>query len=195
MSAKTGKKRKLSKLEKLDVVVAERLEPVRKSFPVRVIGPAADLGDQPPLYAITGGVIAAGAVTRDWRLVGAGARMMAAHVAATAAKTILKLSIDRTRPPAAANGHYEMREGRRYEPAYNSFPSGHTASSIAVARALGRSYPRQHEAALAAAGTIATLQVARGKHFLGDVIAGVALGLVAEKAVDLILRRFRSRQR
>lgn len=194
MPSKKNSKRKLSSLERLDIAIADRLEPVRKSTPVRIIGPVAELGDQPPLYAITGGVIAAGAATRDWYLVRAGARLLAAHVAATTLKTIFKLSIDRTRPPAAERGDYEMQKGRRYQPAYNSFPSGHTASSIAVARALGRDYPGQHEAALAAAGGIATLQVVRGKHFLGDVIAGAALGLAAEKVVDLIFRRLPARQ-
>jgi membrane-associated phospholipid phosphatase len=194
MSSKAkGKRRELNELEKVDVSVAKRLEPVRKSTAVRLIGPVAELGDQPPLYAMTGGVIAAGLAERDWSMVRTGARMMAAHAAATTLKSLLKFSIDRTRPPAAANGHYELREGKRFEPAFNSFPSGHTASSVAVARALGRDHPELHEAALAAASTVATLQVVRGKHFVSDIAAGAALGLLAEKAVDLIFRRFPAR--
>ena len=186
--------RKLSPVEQADLEVAERLAPLHDSLPIRAIGPVAELGDQPPLYALTGGVIAAGVAKRDWRLTHCGARMMAAHVAATVFKTILKRCVDRTRPARIAkDGAYKLGKGRRYETEYNSFPSGHTASSVAVARALGREYPGQHGAALAAAGTIAGLQIIRSKHFPSDIVAGAAIGLAAEKAVELIFRRFPAR--
>ena len=183
--------RKLSRVEQADLEVAERLNPFQDSLPVRAVGPIAEIGDQPPLYALTGGVMAAGLATRDWHLTHCGARMMAAHVAATVLKTILKRCVDRTRPSRISkDSAYKLGKGRRYESDYNSFPSGHTASSIAVARALGRAYPELHGAALAAAGGIAGLQVIRSKHFPSDIVAGAAIGLTAEKAVELIFRRF-----
>ena len=186
--------RKLSRIEQADLEVAEHLAPFQNSFPVRTLGPVAEMGDQPPLYAMTGGVIAAGLAMRDWRLTHSGARLMAAHVAATVLKTVLKRCVDRTRPARIAkDGVYKLGKGQRYETEYNSFPSGHTASSVAVARALGREYPGPNGAALAAAGGIAGLQVLRSKHFPSDIVAGAAIGLAAEKAVDLIFRRFPAR--
>lgn len=183
--------RKLSRVEQADLEVAEHLAPFHDSLPVRALGPIAEIGDQPPLYALAGGVIAAGLARRDWRLTHTGARLMAAHVAATVLKTILKRCVDRTRPARIAkDGTYKMGKGRRYETEYNSFPSGHTASSIAVARALGREYSELRGPALAAAGGIAGLQVIRSKHFPSDIVAGAAIGLAAEKAVDLMFRRF-----
>ena len=183
--------RKLSGVEQADLEVAEHLAPIHDSLPVRALGPIAEIGDQPPLYALTGGVIAAGLARRDWRLTHSGARLMAAHVAATVLKTILKRCVDRTRPARIAqDGDYKLGKGRRDESDYNSFPSGHTASSVAVARAFGRAYPQLNGAALAAAGGIAGLQVIRSKHFPSDIVAGAAIGLAAEKAVDLIFRRF-----
>lgn len=194
MASNSKKKRKPTRLERADIRVADALEPVRKSAPVRIVGPVAQIGDQPPLYALTGGVMAAGLAMRDWPLVRTGARMMAAHAVATTIKTIGKISVDRTRPPAAEDGRYAMRKGQRFESEYNSFPSGHAASSIAVARALGRDHPEQHGLALAAAGGIAALQVLRGKHFLSDIAAGAVVGLLAEKALDLVIRRFPARE-
>jgi membrane-associated phospholipid phosphatase len=186
--------RKLTAVEQADLEVAEHLAPFHDSLPVRAVGPIAEMGDQPPLYALTGGVILAGIATRDWRLTHGGARMMAAHVAATVLKTILKRCVDRTRPARIAkDGAYKLGKGRRYETEYNSFPSGHTASSVAVAQALGRAYPGLSGAALGAAGTIAGLQVIRSKHFPSDIVAGAAIGLAAEKAVDLIFRHFPAR--
>ena len=186
--------KKLSPIEQADLKVAEQFAPFHDSLPVRLVGPIAEIGDQPPLYAITGGVIAAGLAERDWRLTHCGARMMAAHVAATVLKTIVKRCVDRTRPARIAkDGAYKLGKGRRYDSEYNSFPSGHTASSVAVARALGREYAGTNGAALGAAGSIAGLQIIRSKHFPSDIVAGAAIGLAAEKAVDLIFRRFPAR--
>ena len=105
-------------------------------------------------------------------------------------KNVVKRSVDRTRPKRIADsGQYESGKGRRFDTEFNSFPSGHTASSIAVARALGREYPGQHGAAFGFASAVAALQVVRGKHFISDVLAGAAIGLAVEAAVDALFRR------
>ena len=178
-------------VERADLAVAEALAPIRKSAAVKTAGPVAELGDQPPLYAISGAVIAAGLVMDDPRTMRAGARMMAAHAFATFMKGFLKRCIDRTRPwMVAEKGTYVRGKGRHYDGDYNSFPSGHTASSIAVARAVGREYPGLREGSLAAAGSIAILQVIRSKHFATDIAAGAAIGLLAEQAVHALFLTF-----
>ena len=63
------------------------------------------------------------------------------------------------------------------------FPSGHTAGTFAVARALGRAYPEHGAKAVAAAGLIALAQVVGRKHYFTDVVAGLAVGLAAEALV------------
>jgi undecaprenyl-diphosphatase len=157
---------------------------------VKAIGAASEIGDQPPLYAICGAIIAAGLVLDDPRTLRAGARMMAAHVVAIVLKSAFKHSIDRTRPDLIAEGRYKLGKGERDEHDFNSFPSGHTASSIAVARAVGREYPGLHGAALATASAVAVTQVVRSAHYVSDIVAGAAVGLVAEKAIDAAFRRF-----
>ncbi|HVM38398.1 MAG TPA: phosphatase PAP2 family protein [Sphingomicrobium sp.] len=178
-------------IERGDIAVAEALTPVSEQPAVQLAGRAGELGDQPPLYMLSGGVIAAGLATGDARTLRAGARMLAAHAIATMIKNLLKRSVDRTRPSLIAeNDQYESGKGTRFDTEFNSFPSGHTASSVAVARALGREYPGQHHMALALASGIAGLQVVRGKHYLSDVAAGMAIGIAAEAAVDALFRRF-----
>jgi membrane-associated phospholipid phosphatase len=178
-------------IERGDIAVAEALTPVSQERAVKLVGKVGELGDQPPLYMLSGGVIAAGLATGDGRTLRAGARMLAAHALATMIKNVLKRSVDRTRPNLIAErGQYQSGKGTRFDTEYNSFPSGHTASSIAVARSLGREYPGQHGTSLALASTIAGLQVVRGKHYLSDVAAGVAIGFAAEAAVDGLFRRF-----
>jgi membrane-associated phospholipid phosphatase len=180
-----------SPVEKTDIAVAETFGPVRDNPAVKSMGVASELGDQPPLYALAGGVIVAGLALNDARTLRAGSRMLAAHVVAITLKNLLKRCIDRTRPNMISDsGQYEMGRGRRFEHRFNSFPSGHTASSVAVARGLGREYPGQHGAALGIASTIAVTQVVRSTHFISDILAGAAVGLGAEALVHLGFKRF-----
>ena len=179
-----------SEVEKADSAVAKAFSPVRKAKAVRLLGAVSDVGDQPPLYAISTGVLAAGLATGDRSTARAGLRMIAAHFLAIRIKNLGKHLVDRTRPSLIPEeGRYEMRKGERYESDYNSFPSGHTASSVAVARAMGREFPVLHGGALAAASTIAVAQVIRSKHYVSDLVAGAAIGLVAELLVDRWLRK------
>lgn len=178
------------KVEQQDVELARLVVPLRNSSAVKAVGPIAELMDQPPLYALCGAVIAAGMGRGDARLLRAGARMLAAHALAIMAKNFFKRSVDRTRPARlATKGSYERGPGKRFESAYNSFPSGHTASAVAVSRAFGREYPGMAGPALAGASLLSALQLIRSKHFATDIVAGASLGLIAEGLVDQAFRR------
>jgi membrane-associated phospholipid phosphatase len=69
---------------------------------------------------------------------------------------------------------------------WHSFPSGHTAGSVAVARAVGRVYPEARAAAYGGAAAIALIQIPRGAHYPADVAAGTAVGIIAETAVNAV---------
>jgi membrane-associated phospholipid phosphatase len=177
-------------VEKADLAIAEAFTPIRKRRGVKAIGQASEIGDQPPLYVIAGAVFGTGLALGDRRSAKAGLRMLASHFIAIRIKNAAKHLIDRTRPNLIPEeGRYQVRKGERFDTDYNSFPSGHTASSVAVARAVGREYPSQHGAALALAGAIAGAQVVRSKHYASDLAAGALVGLVAEKIADLWLRQ------
>jgi undecaprenyl-diphosphatase len=59
-----------------------------------------------------------------------------------------------------------------------SFPSGHSITAFAVAVTLGLFYPFLKPCLLALAFLIAASRIILGMHFLSDVIAGSALGVV-----------------
>ncbi|MDP1028258.1 phosphatase PAP2 family protein [Sphingomonas sp. KR1UV-12] len=156
---------------------------------VRLSGKASEVADQPPLIALSTATILMGAVLRRPAVARAGVRMLASHLIATAAKTVLKTSIDRTRPARA------LREGHRVgkgtggdDPSLNSFPSGHTAGAVAVAQAVATEDPLAGLPLQAAAVAIAALQPSRGKHYLSDVIAGAAIGWAAERLARPLVR-------
>lgn len=182
-------------IEHADQRVAKSLAAFRDTLPVRAAGQLSELADQPPLIVLSITTIAAGLFAHDRRLARAGTRMLAAHLLATAFKAVVKKSVDRTRPAVAERTGYKRGKGRVDAGPLNSFPSGHTAGAFAVARAIGRDYPQAAAPALALATTVALVLIPRGKHYPSDVVAGVAIGLVAEAFVDRVTRSATQRVR
>ena len=177
-------------VEQADAVVADLFLPQAGRGIVRALGSVSDLSDQEPLYAAAGAIIVTGLVMRDERTIRAGTHMLAAHLLATAIRGMVKHAVDRTRPKVAAERGYEFRsDGDRNSQEFNSFPSGHTAGAVAVARAIGRYYPSARLPALGIAGAASLAQVARSRHYLSDIAAGAAVAIVGEAVIALVVRR------
>jgi undecaprenyl-diphosphatase len=173
-------------LRDLDAGVEKAVKPYRREWPVRALGVYGKVGDQPPLLALSGGVLALGLLRADARLAKAGANMIAAHLLATGIKNFLKHRIDRNRPRNADGAaDNEAKPGDSRAKAKTSFPSGHSAGAIAVARAFGREYPGYRPAAMGGAGLVAVSQIARSAHFATDVLAGAVIGWSSEAIVNL----------
>jgi len=162
----------------------------RNATPVRFAGFIGEIADQPQLITASIGTMAAGLIVRRPDLIRGGARMLLAHLVATAAKTVIKRSFDRTRPEKALHdGHHRFEPGDSHDHELNSFPSGHTAGAVAVARAAAREIDGIAAPAALSAGAIAALQPATGHHYLSDVIVGGAIGLAAEFVVDVFFEK------
>jgi membrane-associated phospholipid phosphatase len=71
----------------------------------------------------------------------------------------------------------------------NAFPSGHTAGAVAVAQAVAHEAPGAAGSLRLAAGAAGALQVPRGAHYLTDVIAGAAVGWLAERIAGVAMKR------
>lgn len=173
----------------IDHKVHEAAEQTRSSGVVKVIGTLSEIGDQPQLRLLCGGMIAAGLLRGDPRLLAAGARMLVAHEVATAVKSAIKRRIDRKRPRSANFKHEKKpRPGRRTDKEESSFPSGHSAGATAVAMAFSAAYPEHRTAATLAAGAVAIAQIPRCAHYPTDVGAGMAIGAASSGATTLMLR-------
>ena len=171
-------------LLELDQKIHDIAEPYADRLLMRLLDRIGKVGDQPPMLSLSGAVLAAGLLSERPRMMFAGTRMIAAHLIATAAKHVVKRRIDRERPGPRLDGKApHPRPGDQDTKRMTGFPSGHTAGTIAVARAFGRAYPEHAAKAAGAAGLIAVAQVAGRKHYLTDVLAGIAIGLAAEAAV------------
>ena len=174
-----------SKVEEADIALGARLAGQRDHPVVRGLGTMSEIGDQPPLLALSGAVLAYGVLAGDRRAAEAGVRMMGSLILATWIKTGFKHLVSRTRPNVLLDdGQYELDAFGPDEGSWQSFPSGHTAGSVAVARALGRAYPQARTAAYAGAAAVALIQIPRGAHYPADVAGGAVVGLVAEAVID-----------
>ena len=105
---------------------------------------------------------------------------------AAAVGVILFLNIKRAinrRRPSALEPHCWAR---LLPPDQFSFPSGHTITAFAIALPLGLYYPTLLSGLIFCACSIALSRILLGLHFLTDVIAGCAIGLLAGYAAYLI---------
>jgi membrane-associated phospholipid phosphatase len=157
---------------------------------VKATGVLAELGDQPQMIATSIGTAVIGLATKRPDLVRGGLRMLAAHLTATAMKSAIKHSVNRARPEKAiADGKPTFERGDSHDHELNSFPSGHTAGAVAVARAASRDIDGAATPAALAAGAIAAAQPANGSHYLSDLVVGAAVGLIAEALVSAVFDR------
>lgn len=172
----------------LDHTVHETAEDHRKNPVVRAMAWLSQIGDQPQLRLLSGGLIVAGLARSDARMAAAGARMLLAHELATACKSFIKHRVDRKRPRSAGSrGQEQPHAGHSHAKEDNSFPSGHSAGATAVACAFAAVYPQHGNAARLAAGAVALAQIPRCAHYPTDVAAGIAIGVAADAAVGLAL--------
>jgi len=168
----------------IDQKIHDIARPYADLPPMRLLERIGKAGDQPPMLSLSATVLALGLLSERPRMMFAGTRMVAAHLIATAAKHVVKRRIDRERPAPRADGKApHPRRGKDDSKRMTGFPSGHTAGTIAVARAFGRAYPEHSAKAVGAAGLIALAQVTGRKHYLTDVLAGLAIGLAGEAAL------------
>lgn len=176
-------------IEETDIAMAEAAARVRRNPVVEALGDASEMADQPPLIALSAALLVGGLVVRRPTMAKAGARMLAAHLLATGMKTVVKRSVDRTRPHVLADeARYELRKGKSRHPRYNSFPSGHTAGAVAVAEGLARTVPAAAWPSRIWAAAIAVIQIPRCKHYISDIAAGAVVGWAADRMVRMAER-------
>jgi hypothetical protein len=89
--------------------------------------------------------------------------------------------------------HFVKQQEHRLRPngsAYNSFPSGHTASAFAAAEFLKQEYkdvsPRYGYAGYFVASATGTLRMYNNKHWFSDVVAGAGFGIASTKISYLV---------
>lgn len=181
--------RSLHPAEKVDIKVAKAAAAEAGSATDELLC-FGELGDQPPMAAASGMMIACGIAFRDRRMARTGCRMMAALGLATLIKSAVKNNIDRTRPGEVIdNRRYRLHAGESEDGNMRSLPSGHSAGAAAVFRAAAREYPAARAPLMGGAFAIAAAQLPSRNHFLTDIAAGFTIGLLSEWIVSAAVGR------
>lgn len=170
--------------------VTHALAKRREETPLKVVGFLAEAADQPQLITACVATIGAGLLTRRPQLIRGGTRMLAAHLVATGMKMLVKQQVDRSRPKKTLkDGKATLEQGHSDDHELNSFPSGHTAGAVAVARAASHEIDGAAVPATLATAAVAAAQAPTGNHYLTDVVAGAAIGWAAEALVGAVFDR------
>jgi membrane-associated phospholipid phosphatase len=137
---------------------------------------------QPEVYGtVTAGILTAGLITHNPRLIRTGTRVAGALVVAAGVSNSIKLLAGRTRPDAPVLDNdaddFAMFSG------HASWPSGHTSMAFAFATALGDELhqPVARYGLLAAATAVGWSRINDNRHWLSDVAAGAVVGITSAK--------------
>jgi len=135
----------------------------------------ARLGSGAVLAGLSLLLLVLGRLHRQAGIFAAGWQGLIAHGAAALLTQVLKHTIGRPRPRMTHGGGFEF--GPSFDSGLDSFPSGHSAASFAVATVLARHFPRLRWVVFPAAALIACSRIWRGSHFPTDVMTGVVIGV------------------
>ena len=157
----------------------ENQEQMRDNLDEYLDGPSDFGNSYGSVWAAAGLTLALGGVGyfgNKPRFTDAALDMATALVVTTAAVTVLKYAVDRTRPN---NELY-------------SFPSGHTASAFCVGAVLNRHFGwKVGFVAYTAAVFTGFGRIEDDRHYLSDVLAGATIGLLAGRSVSFPFRSHR----
>ena len=103
---------------------------------------------------------------------------------------ILKIILGRTRPKLlfGSSSAYDFG-GLGWQADHWSFPSGHTATFVALMTALWILWPRHVLFYLFAAAIVSLSRVAVGAHYLSDVLAGALIAVLTTRGVALVFAK------
>jgi len=155
-----------------------------KTTEAQIYGKIRVWGDWPPLMvaAVIGFLIARARGNRRWSRI-----ILAAMIASTLAGMVAnasRLTTGRTRPretPKIEHGFYGPYHNGRIlvgVPAYNSFPSGHTATAFGFAAAIVFAAPVWGLLALVGASVVAWSSIAIGAHHPSDIAVSITLAFL-----------------
>jgi membrane-associated phospholipid phosphatase len=115
---------------------------------------------------------------------------LVAHGIAALLANVLKHLIGRPRPKFVHSGEWEMSFS--LVSGLDSFPSGHSTASFAIATVLSKRFPIATPLCLGIALFVGISRVLRGSHFPTDVMGGAIIGILSGFVAAAPLRQWRT---
>ncbi len=113
-----------------------------------------------------------------------------AHGIAAILANVLKHLIGRPRPKFVHSGDWQM--GISWMSGLDSFPSGHSTASFAVATVMAKRFPAWGPLCISIASFVALSRVLRGSHFPTDVVGGAVVGILSGSLAAAPLKAWRT---
>lgn len=139
--------------------------------------PVQDVAEHTKLWWAAAAVMAAAGGRKGRRAAATGIAAMV--VAELFSNGVVKQVVERRRPPKQWIPHEDV-EGR---PDNSSFPSGHTAATVAFTAATFRTWPWVGVGCTVPTAMVAVQRVHSGAHYPSDVVAGAIIGMTAATLV------------
>jgi len=144
------------------------------------------LGNGGTLVVISLLVLGAGLYLKRDRLRRLGLDSLLAHGVVALVVNGLKHVVGRPRPRLTHSGGWQWWPS--LDSGLDSFPSGHTAATVAVVTVLARALPRVRWVPFAIAAWVGASRIWRGSHFPSDVVGGMVIGFVVGSVFNGPLR-------
>jgi membrane-associated phospholipid phosphatase len=135
------------------------------------------IGEGTRLLAVSALLLVAGWWWAKPPITAAGMQTLLAHGIAALVSNSLKHLLGRPRPKFVHSGEWQFTPS--WASGLDSFPSGHTTASFAVATVLARRFPPFAPLCLAVAAFVGLSRVLRGSHFPTDVFGGAVIGILS----------------
>lgn len=135
------------------------------------------IGEGSHLIAVSLVLLAAGWTLSKPNFKTAGIDSLFAHGLAALLSNGLKHLLGRPRPKFVHSGEWQFTPS--WTSGLDSFPSGHTTASFAVATVLAKRFPGVSVLVFALAAFVGLSRVLRGSHFPTDVFGGAVLGVLS----------------
>jgi undecaprenyl-diphosphatase len=148
------------------------------------------IGEGTHLVAASVGLLAVGWFFSQAAVKAAGIQTLLAHGLAALVVNGLKHLIGRPRPKFAHSGEWQLAPS--WASGLDSFPSGHSAASFAVATVLAKRFPAVGPLCLGIAAFVALSRILRGSHFPTDVFGGAVVGVISGAIAGAPLKQWRT---
>ncbi|MDH5723834.1 MAG: phosphatase PAP2 family protein [Nitrospira sp.] len=120
----------------------------------------------------------------------AAVQSLIAHGIAAVLANVLKHLIGRPRPKFVHSGDWQIAIS--WVSGLDSFPSGHSTASFAVATVLAKRFPLWGPLCISVAAFVALSRVLRGSHFPTDVVGGAVVGILSGSLAAAPLKAWRA---
>ncbi|MFX0555690.1 phosphatase PAP2 family protein [Maribacter sp. CXY002] len=172
----------------IDTPTSDYFVGIKEDVPKFIRDYGFEYGSPENNYMITGAVYLSGLITKNEKLRRTGVLLISSASSAGLLQQILKSAVGRARPLSGQNKdtYKPLWAGDRQ---YHSFPSGHAILAMTNAHAIAKQFKNIWvKTGIYTLGSVPAIsRLWEGKHWLSDVVLGVAISIFTVESIDRYL--------